>query len=216
MFIHQVRNFFMMAREYVSKNADSLIMNFIGELQGIVDQVQRVVEDFYVQMPSAGETAVQALADYSMIPASEAQQYSPIIYENYLSLQSYGQFRFTDANGKLPDPPVPPQLSFLPIYMTHNTRSQIYVSESSMSLALKALQIKHLSKGKVRRDTLGGVPCNTDALSVYLVGFNATFGPKKQCEYAVGLIESEVNNILQFQAGDIFLETLSVEVDINF
>jgi hypothetical protein len=90
MFIHQVRNFFMTAREYVSKIADTLLINFRGELQGIVNQVQRVIEGYYVEMPQTDEKAVQALADYSMIPASEGQQYSPIIYENYLSLQSYG------------------------------------------------------------------------------------------------------------------------------
>ena len=66
------------------------------------------------------------------------------------------------------------------------------------------------------KDTLGGVPCNTDALNEYLKDFSASFGPGKQCKYAVGLIESEVTSFLQFQAGDIFLETLSVEVDINF
>lgn len=51
MFIHQVRNFFMTAREYVSKNADRLLMNFRGELQGIVNQVQRVIEGYYVEKP---------------------------------------------------------------------------------------------------------------------------------------------------------------------
>lgn len=34
----------MTAREYVSKNADTLLMNFRGELQGLVDQVLRVFE----------------------------------------------------------------------------------------------------------------------------------------------------------------------------
>ena len=66
------------------------------------------------------------------------------------------------------------------------------------------------------KDTLGGVPCNSDALNEYLKDFSSSFGPGKQCKYAVGLIESEVTSFLQFQAGDIFLETLSVEVDINF
>ena len=51
MFIHQVRNFFMTAREYVSKNADTLLMNFRGELQGIVNQVLRVFEGYYMQTP---------------------------------------------------------------------------------------------------------------------------------------------------------------------
>jgi hypothetical protein len=51
MFIHQVRNFFMTAREYVSKNADTLLMNFRGELQGIVNQVLRVFEGYYMQAP---------------------------------------------------------------------------------------------------------------------------------------------------------------------
>ena len=51
MFIHQVRNFFMTAREYVSKNADTLLINFRGELQGIVNQLQSVIEGYYVQMP---------------------------------------------------------------------------------------------------------------------------------------------------------------------
>jgi len=65
--------------------------------------------------------------------------------------------------------------------MTQDTRSQIYVSEGSMNLALKALQVKHLSKGKVLKESLGGVPCNTDALSEYLKDFGATFGPGKKC-----------------------------------
>ena len=85
-----------------------------------------------------------------------------------------------------------------------------------MNLALKALQVRHLSKGKVLKDSLGGVSCNTDALSEYLKDFGATFGSGKKCKYAVGLIESEVTSFLKFQAGDIFLETLSLEVDLNF
>jgi hypothetical protein len=63
--------------------------------------------------------------------------------------------------------------------MTQDTRSQIYVSEGSMNLALKALQIKHLSQSKVLKNTLGGVPCNTDALNEYLKDFSASFGPGK-------------------------------------
>jgi hypothetical protein len=51
MFIHQVRNFFMTAREYVSKNADTLLMNFRGDLQGIVNQLLRAFEGYYMQTP---------------------------------------------------------------------------------------------------------------------------------------------------------------------
>ena len=50
-----------------------------------------------------------------------------------------------------------------------------------MNLALKALQAKHLSKGKVLKDSLGGVLCNTDALIEYLKEFGATFGLGKKC-----------------------------------
>ena len=84
--------------------------------------ISEELEKYYIQKYDETKKEVQALANFSMIPVSDGQQYSPIIYENYFSMQSYGQFNFMDNRGEpILNPTI--QLSFLPIYMTQDSRS---------------------------------------------------------------------------------------------
>ena len=99
MFIHQVRNFFNTSKEYVSRHINELLQNFRYDIQKIVDVVLEEFETKYIEKYDETKNQVQALANFSMIPVGDGQQFSPIIYENYLSLQSYGQFEFVDAKG---------------------------------------------------------------------------------------------------------------------
>ena len=51
-----------------------------------MDVILEEIEKHYIQKYNETQKGVQALANFSMIAAGDAQQFSPIIYENYLSL----------------------------------------------------------------------------------------------------------------------------------
>lgn len=127
------------------------------------------------------------------------QQYSPIIYDNFLSLQSFVLLYPTDSPE--PDSATYKLTSFLPLYLNTQSSSQLFLSQQVLNMYFEAFQ--QVKRHAFNATTFLGIKCTTDNLNQISEGFAKAFGTGKICLFG---IESVKDINITIAAGDFYIE----------
>lgn len=222
-FVHRVRDMVSIMKDYTVKNANKLLEDFNGVIQGAMDALMVQFEAVYIKHFDplrANET--QVLIDFGLIPAGEAGniQFSPIIYENYLALQSYGDVHVVKS-GESDTHHQSVSDNFLPLYMNTDQNSQVFLSQATFNQLLYL--VKSRNDTSYLNDTYFGIPCTVAALKGYIVNLDAhpisktcKFKVYLQEDYTLDRYDSLNATEISFQAGDIYAENTTMTIELLF
>lgn len=96
---------------------------------------------YYVQDLSTPANVLRTLLNFGLIPANNdtSQQYSPLIYDNYLTFQSYGQVATLAPNQTLNTSDFE-NVFYIPIFLDTDPRTKIYISQQTANQMLENYQ----------------------------------------------------------------------------
>eukprot|EP00347_Sterkiella_histriomuscorum_P006417 403352851 len=202
-FINEFERFFDDSKNYIMQNIIQWMADFKAPIQYYVDDVLNKTADRYLNLKI--DDFPPKYAFFGLV-FPETQEYSPIIYDNFVSFTTYGRIfkegELTQSSLSTIDEYQ--NTVYMPLYLNIDSALQIFVSQQSVNEFMKITQEAYQNQFNFT-----SFNPTTETMDIFLEGFSKTFGKGLNCMIGVKALNIGTVSIA---AGDVYLDPNAYEV----